>query len=194
MDILVKRKISQFSRLPRFLHHFRFCFVSFCDPGQRLVCQPEPVAPHLSGVGGMGMGGRRILSRICLFVFSTGVTDIGIKHDFPFINIRKVPRKVLKTEGKAQGCQHLPRDLGSVNESQTHVWTLLLLKFKENTPKIWENVCALYSSALPPFSYACMLFIDILDSGRGQVLFLMMTWRLSMRFAWRPGQCINIIQ
>ena len=23
---------------------------------------------------------------------------IGIKHDFPFINIRKVPREVLKTE------------------------------------------------------------------------------------------------
>ena len=27
----------------------------------------------------------------------------GIKHDFPFINIRKVPREVLKTEGEAQG-------------------------------------------------------------------------------------------
>ena len=25
---------------------------------------------------------------------------IGIKHDFPFINIRKVPREVLKTEGE----------------------------------------------------------------------------------------------
>ena len=24
----------------------------------------------------------------------------GIKHDFPFINIRKVPREVLKTEGE----------------------------------------------------------------------------------------------
>ena len=28
-----------------------------------------------------------------------------IKHDFPFINIRKVPRKVLKTEGEAKGFQ-----------------------------------------------------------------------------------------
>ena len=37
---------------------------------------------------------------------------IGIKHDFPFINIRKDPREVLKTEGKARGFQHLPRDLG----------------------------------------------------------------------------------
>ena len=25
----------------------------------------------------------------------------GMKYDFPFINIRKVPREVLKTEGKA---------------------------------------------------------------------------------------------
>ena len=29
----------------------------------------------------------------------------GIKHDFPFINIRKVPREVLKTEGEAGGLQ-----------------------------------------------------------------------------------------
>ena len=27
------------------------------------------------------------------------ICNIGIKHDFPFINIRKVPREVLKTEG-----------------------------------------------------------------------------------------------
>ena len=29
----------------------------------------------------------------------------GIKHDFPFINICKVPREVLKTEGGARGFQ-----------------------------------------------------------------------------------------
>ena len=29
----------------------------------------------------------------------------GIKHDFPFINICKVPREVLKTEGVARGFQ-----------------------------------------------------------------------------------------
>ena len=28
--------------------------------------------------------------------------DIGIKNDFPFINIRKVPREVLKTEAKPE--------------------------------------------------------------------------------------------
>ena len=41
---------------------------------------------------------------------------IGIKHDFPLINIRKVPREVLKTEGEARGFQHFPRDLANVNE------------------------------------------------------------------------------
>ena len=30
------------------------------------------------------------------------VVNIGIKHDFPFINIRKVPREVLKTEEEAK--------------------------------------------------------------------------------------------
>ena len=39
------------------------------------------------------------------------VVNIGIKHDFLFINIRKVPREVF-----AQGFQHLPRDLANVNE------------------------------------------------------------------------------
>ena len=28
-----------------------------------------------------------------------------IKHDFPFINMRKVPREVLKTEGEVRGFQ-----------------------------------------------------------------------------------------
>ena len=42
--------------------------------------------------------------------------NIGIKHDFPFIKIRKVPREVLKTEGEARCFQHLPRDFANVNE------------------------------------------------------------------------------
>ena len=33
-----------------------------------------------------------------------------------FINICKVPWEVLKTEGEAQGFQHLPRDIATVNE------------------------------------------------------------------------------
>ena len=42
--------------------------------------------------------------------------NIGIKYDFPFINIRKVPRGVLKTEGAVLGFQHFPQDLANVNE------------------------------------------------------------------------------
>ena len=30
----------------------------------------------------------------------TTIFNRGIKHDFPLINIRKVPREVLKTEGE----------------------------------------------------------------------------------------------
>ena len=33
------------------------------------------------------------------------IFDRGINYDFPFINIRKVPREVLKTEGEARGFQ-----------------------------------------------------------------------------------------
>ena len=33
-----------------------------------------------------------------------------------FINIRKVPREMLKTSGFVLGFQHLPRDLANVNE------------------------------------------------------------------------------
>ena len=33
-----------------------------------------------------------------------------------FINIRKVPREMLKTLGFALGFQHLPRDLANANE------------------------------------------------------------------------------
>ena len=41
--------------------------------------------------------------------------NIGIKHGYPCINIRRVPREVLKTEAGGRGFQHLPRDLANVN-------------------------------------------------------------------------------
>ena len=71
---------------------------------------------------------------------------IGIKHDFPFIYIRKVPKEVLKTEGEVRGFQNLPRDFANVNEWQNHVWSLLLHKFKENTRKIEKCLGTLYCS------------------------------------------------
>ena len=92
------------------------------------------------------------------------------------------------------GFQHLPRDLANDNEWQSHVWSLLLYKFQENTPKIEKMFAHFYSSALPPFSYARTPFINIFDSGRGQAFFSHDDWRLSTRFVLWPGECINIFQ
>ena len=39
------------------------------------------------------------------FTFSRISINRGIKHDFPFINICKVPGEVLKTKGEARGFQ-----------------------------------------------------------------------------------------
>ena len=59
--------------------------------------------------------------------------DIGIKHIFSYINIRQVPREVLKTEAGGRGFQHLPRELANVNALKNHVRSLLLHKT--------ENIC-----------------------------------------------------
>ena len=52
----------------------------------------------------------------------------GIKHGFSCINIRQVPREVLKSETGGRGFQHLPRDLANVNALKKHVRLLLLHK------------------------------------------------------------------
>ena len=71
---------------------------------------------------------------------------IGIKRDFPFINIRKVPREVLKTESEAGGFQHLPRDLANVNEWQNHVWSLLCINSKKTHQKLRKCLRTLFFS------------------------------------------------
>ena len=53
---------------------------------------------------------------------------IGIKHGLSCINIRQVPREVLKTEAGGRGFQHLPRDLANVNALKNHDRSLLLHK------------------------------------------------------------------
>ena len=47
-----------------------------------------------------------------------------------FINIRKVPREMLKTSGFAFGFQHLPRDLANVNE-----WKIMFDPYNTVTTK-----------------------------------------------------------
>ena len=122
----------------------------------------------------------------------------GIKHDYPFIDIRKVPREVLKTECEALGFQHLPRDLhprfstppkgpspsvfntslGTLRmlmNDKTYVWSLLLHKSNENTAKkgkiIAHFILQPYHS-LAMFIYSYVLFINMLHSGRGQFLMI----------------------
>ena len=58
---------------------------------------------------------------------------IGIKHIFSCINIRQVPREVLKTETGGRSFQHLPRALANVNLLKNHDRSLLLHKS--------ENIC-----------------------------------------------------
>ena len=57
-----------------------------------------------------------------------------------FINIRKVPREMLKTSGFALDFQHLPRDLANVNE-----WKIMFDPYNgychgysQNGVKIWN--------------------------------------------------------
>ena len=51
---------------------------------------------------------------------------------FSCINIRQVPREVLKIEAGGRGFQHLPRDLANVNALKNHV-RLRLLQRKVKT-------------------------------------------------------------
>ena len=52
-------------------------------------------------------------------MFSVLYAIIAIKHGFQCINIRQVPREVLKTAVSGLGFQHLPRDLANVNAWKT---------------------------------------------------------------------------
>ena len=50
---------------------------------------------------------NRLICQFFAHLFSIILANFnrGIKHDFPFINIRKVPKEVLKTEGESRGFQ-----------------------------------------------------------------------------------------
>ena len=68
---------------------------------------------------------------VYLYVYFLHVTLLfitGTKHVFSCINIRQVPREVLKTEVGGRGFQYLPRDLANVNALKNHVRPLLLHK------------------------------------------------------------------
>ena len=67
----------------------------------------------------------------------------GIKHDFPFVNIRKVPREVLKTEGEARGFQPSRGTLRMLMKDKImfdRYYCINAAKYCENE----ENIGALY--------------------------------------------------
>ena len=71
------------------------------------------------------------------------VNNRGIKYDFPFINIHKVPREVLKNEGKALGFQPSRGTLRMLMNDKIMFdcyYCINLTKHCENE----ENIAALY--------------------------------------------------
>ena len=86
----------------------------------------------------------------------TLLNNRGIKHDFPFINIRKVPREVLKTEGEARGFQPSRGTLRMLMNDKImfdRYYCINSTKHCENE----ENIGALYFYNLTTFSYASPL-------------------------------------
>ena len=70
---------------------------------------------------------------------------------FSCIEIREVPREVLKTKAGGRGFQHLPRDLATVNALKNHVRSLLLHKnWKHLLP--FALILALFCFAFSPMS------------------------------------------
>ena len=93
----------------------------------------------------------------------TGCSNWGIKHGFSCINIRQVPREVLKTEAGGLGFQHLPRDLANVNALKNHVRSLLL-------HKIWKHLlhcCYFLHHFVSPF-HRCLANAISMDYARSR--------------------------
>ena len=86
-----------------------------------------------------------------LFEINDAISFIrGIKHDFPFINICKVPREVLKTEGEARGFQPSRGTLRRLMNDKImsdRYYCINSTKHCENE----ENIGALYFITSPHF-------------------------------------------
>ena len=94
----------------------------------------------------------------------------GIKHDFSSINIRKVPREVLKTEDEARGFQPSWGTLRMLMNDKfmfDRYYCINSLKHCENE----ENIGALYFIASSQFPTRVAEY-TLQDSGRGQFLII----------------------
>ena len=96
---------------------------------------------------------EHMYSKKCFKIYIMLVEKIfnrGIKHDFPFINIRKVPREVLKTEGEARGFQPSRGTLRMLMNDKImfdRYYCINSTKHCENE----ENIDALYFITSPHF-------------------------------------------
>ena len=95
--------------------------------------------------------------------------DIGIKHDFPFINIRKVPGEVLKTEvfNISRGT------LRMLMNDKIMFDRYYCINSKKTHQKLRKCLRTLFFSLTDIFLRA-HAFYKYPRFGRGQVLFLMM--------------------
>ena len=92
----------------------------------------------------------------------------GIKHNFPFINIRKVPREVLKTEGEARGFQPSRGTLRMLMNDKIMFYRYYCINSAKHCENE-ENIGALYFIS---FSYTSSLSKTMHDSGRVQIIII----------------------
>ena len=90
----------------------------------------------------------------------------GIKHDFPFINIRKVPREMLKNEGEPS---RVTLRMLMNDKNMYRFYCINSAKHCENE----ENIGALYIYKLITFTYASTLLKTMHDSGPIQILMIL---------------------
>ena len=93
--------------------------------------------------------------------------DRGIKHDFPFINICKVPREVLKTEREARGFQPSRGTLRMLMNDKI-MFDIYYCINSANHCKNEENIGALYFITSSHFPSSLLKTIH--DSGPVQLL------------------------
>ena len=95
----------------------------------------------------------------------------GIKYDFAFINIRKVPREALKTEGKARGFQPSRGTLRMLMNNKLmfdRYYCIISTKTLQNE----EIIGALYFTAIShfPTRKICMIRAEVKFSSLPRVL------------------------
>ena len=94
----------------------------------------------------------------------------GIKHDFPFINIHKVPREVLKTEGEARGFQPSRGTLRLLMSDKIMFDRYYCINSAKHC-KNEENIGALYLITSSHFSTRVSLTLH--DSGPVQIIIIL---------------------